>query len=175
MPLNVSLQNQLATKMAHNTTEWWEEFFRWKSLETQNIASILTCFVSWGFFWLEQTWNRGMYKQIQNCDQFASSKQYVVVMHYLKKNVCMEKKSDRFHRRDKIGFLNSVKIGTEELWQQTKEIFWMKIQFSYIQDFFQILCCYISCSTQCLKMDQYFCSTLYVLQFSMLNFWPFTI
>lgn len=26
-----------------------------------------------------------MYKQIQNCDQFASSKQYVVVMHYLKK------------------------------------------------------------------------------------------
>ena len=67
-----------------------------------------------------------MYKQIQNCDQFASSKQYVVVMHYLKKKkrMCVwKKKSDRFHRRDKIGFLNSVKIGTEELWQQTKEIF----------------------------------------------------
>ena len=30
-----------------------------------------------------------MYKQIQNCDQFASSKQYVVVMHYLKKKECV--------------------------------------------------------------------------------------
>ena len=123
MPLNVSLQNQLATKMAHNTQNDGKNFSGGSRWNTQNIASILTCFVSWGFFWLEQTWNRGMYKQIQNCDQFASSKQYVVVMHYLKKNICMEKKSDRFHRRDKIGFLNSVKIGTEELWQQTKDIF----------------------------------------------------
>ena len=124
---NHALERKSPKSVSHKNgtqhTEWWEEFFRWKSLETQNIASILTCFVSWGFFWLEQTWNRGMYKQIQNCDQFASSKQYVVVMHYLKKNICMEKKSDRFHRRDKIGFLNSVKIGTEELWQQTKDIF----------------------------------------------------
>ena len=125
MPLNVSLQNQLATKMAHNTQNDGKNFSGGSRWNTQNIASILTCFVSWGFFWLEQTWNRGMYKQIQNCDQFASSKQYVVVMHYLKKKrMCVwKKKSDRFHRRDKIGFLNSVKIGTEELWQQTKDIF----------------------------------------------------
>lgn len=125
---NHALERKSPKSVSHKNgtqhTEWWEEFFRWKSLEHTKYCINFDVLCLLRLFLIRANLEpRYVYKQIQNCDQFASSKQYVVVMHYLKKNVCMEKKSDRFHRRDKIGFLNSVKIGTEELWQQTKDIF----------------------------------------------------
>lgn len=138
MPLNVSLQNQLATKMAHNTQNDGKNFSGGSRWNTQNIASILTCFVSWGFFWLEQTWNRGMYKQIQNCDQFASSKQYVAVMHYLKKRMCVWKKNPIDSTEEtKLDFWIAWKLEQKNFGNKPKRFFEWKSNFLTYKIFFR--------------------------------------
>ena len=98
---NHALERKSPKSVSHKNgtqhTEWWEEFFRWKSLEHTKYCINFDVLCLLRLFLIRANLEPGyvfVYKQIQNCDQFASSKQYVVVMHYLKKkNVCMEKKN----------------------------------------------------------------------------------